>query len=71
MIYVFWIAITTDGWTSRATESYITVTSTRINKNWELEKLYFTDTDYAREPYRYVFLFQQPTEKSHSIVFTI
>lgn len=37
MIYVFWIAITTDGWTSRATESYITVTSTLINKNWELE----------------------------------
>uniref|UniRef100_A0A8W8JNA5 DUF659 domain-containing protein n=1 Tax=Magallana gigas TaxID=29159 RepID=A0A8W8JNA5_MAGGI len=31
------IAITTDGWTSRATESYLTVTSTHINKNWDLE----------------------------------
>lgn len=36
-----------------------------------LKTIYFTDTDCAREPYRYVFLFQQPTEKSHSIVFTI
>ncbi|XP_053376453.1 E3 SUMO-protein ligase ZBED1-like [Mercenaria mercenaria] len=31
------IAITTDGWTSRATESYITVTSTHINEKWEMK----------------------------------
>ena len=31
------IALTTDGWTSRATESYITITSHYINDTWEME----------------------------------
>uniref|UniRef100_A0A3B1JJI0 Zinc finger BED domain-containing protein 1-like n=1 Tax=Astyanax mexicanus TaxID=7994 RepID=A0A3B1JJI0_ASTMX len=31
------IAITTDGWTSRATESYITVTAHYVNNEWEIE----------------------------------
>ncbi|XP_033742748.1 zinc finger BED domain-containing protein 1-like [Pecten maximus] len=30
------VAITTDGWTSRATESYITITSTHINNEWQM-----------------------------------
>ncbi|XP_060557870.1 E3 SUMO-protein ligase ZBED1-like [Ruditapes philippinarum] len=30
------VALTTDGWTSRATESYITITSCHINNDWEL-----------------------------------
>ena len=31
------IAITTDGWTSRATESYITVTAHYLNEDWEMK----------------------------------
>lgn len=31
------VAITTDGWSSRATESYITITSSHIDDNWELK----------------------------------
>ncbi|XP_034023290.1 zinc finger BED domain-containing protein 1-like [Thalassophryne amazonica] len=31
------VAITTDGWTSRATESYITVTAHYVNNDWEIE----------------------------------
>ncbi|XP_077384385.1 E3 SUMO-protein ligase ZBED1-like [Festucalex cinctus] len=31
------VAITTDGWTSRATQSYITITAHYVNKNWEIE----------------------------------
>lgn len=31
------VALTTDGWTSRATESYITVTAHYVNKDWEIE----------------------------------
>ena len=30
------IAITTDGWTSRATESYITITAHGITSDWEM-----------------------------------
>lgn len=30
------IAITTDGWTSRCTQSYITITAHIINSNWEM-----------------------------------
>ncbi|XP_051990723.1 E3 SUMO-protein ligase ZBED1-like isoform X2 [Xyrauchen texanus] len=30
------VALTCDGWTSRATESYITITAHHINENWEL-----------------------------------
>lgn len=30
------LALTCDGWTSRATESYITITSHHINEGWEL-----------------------------------
>ncbi|XP_038133614.1 E3 SUMO-protein ligase ZBED1-like [Cyprinodon tularosa] len=30
------VALTCDGWTSRATESYITITSHHINDSWEL-----------------------------------
>ena len=31
------VALTTDGWTSRATESYVTVTSTHITPDWTLK----------------------------------
>ncbi|XP_033753063.1 zinc finger BED domain-containing protein 1-like [Pecten maximus] len=31
-----YVAITTDGWTSRAVESYITITAHYLNKNWML-----------------------------------
>ena len=31
------VAITTDGWTSRATESYITITSSHIDSEWKLK----------------------------------
>ncbi|XP_061189595.1 E3 SUMO-protein ligase ZBED1-like [Saccostrea echinata] len=31
------IAITTDGWTSRSTESYVTITSTHITDEWKLQ----------------------------------
>ena len=31
------VAITTDGWTSRATESYVTITSPHIDENWEMK----------------------------------
>lgn len=31
------IALTTDGWTSRSTQSYITVTCSHITKDWELK----------------------------------
>ena len=34
-----YVAITTDGWTSRATESYVTITSSHIDENWNLKKL--------------------------------
>ncbi len=30
------VAITTDGWTSRATESFVTITSCHIDCNWEM-----------------------------------
>ena len=30
------VALTTDGWTSRATESYITITSCHIDKEWKM-----------------------------------
>ncbi|XP_045201083.1 E3 SUMO-protein ligase ZBED1-like [Mercenaria mercenaria] len=33
---LFQVAITTDGWTSRATESYVTITVTFINVDWKL-----------------------------------
>ena len=32
-----YVAITTDGWTSRATESYVTITSSHIDENWDLK----------------------------------
>lgn len=31
------VALTTDGWTSRATESYITITSSHIDNEWKLK----------------------------------
>lgn len=33
------IALTTDGWTSLATESYVTVTAHFINKEWEMKSI--------------------------------
>lgn len=33
----FQVALTTDGWTSRATESFVTVTSTHVSNDWELK----------------------------------
>ncbi len=30
------VALTTDGWTSRATESYVTITSTHISDDWQM-----------------------------------
>ncbi len=30
------VAITTGGWTSRATQSYITITAHTINRQWEI-----------------------------------
>jgi len=30
------VALTTDGWTSRATESYRTITSCHIHKDWKM-----------------------------------
>ena len=36
LCFLFKVAITTDGWTSRATDSYITVTSTHINEEWKM-----------------------------------
>ena len=33
------IAITTDGWTSRGTQSYITITAHAINKDWNMESV--------------------------------
>jgi len=33
------IAITTDGWTSRSTQSYITITAHVINSDWEMESV--------------------------------
>lgn len=30
------VALTTDGWTSRATESYVTITCNYIDKEWKL-----------------------------------
>ena len=32
-----YVAITTDGWTSRATESYVTITSSHIDENWNIK----------------------------------
>ena len=32
-----YVAITTDGWTSRATESYVTITSSHIDKDWNIK----------------------------------
>ena len=32
-----YVALTTDGWTSRATESYVTVTSSHIDENWNIK----------------------------------
>ena len=31
------VALTTDGWTSRATESYVTITGCHVNNEWQLE----------------------------------
>ena len=31
------VALTTDGWTSRATESYITITSSHVNDQWQIQ----------------------------------
>ncbi|XP_048730602.2 E3 SUMO-protein ligase ZBED1-like [Ostrea edulis] len=31
------VAITSDGWTSRSTESYVTVTATFVDANWEMQ----------------------------------
>ena len=31
------VALTTDGWTSRATESYVTITSSHITPDWKLQ----------------------------------
>ncbi|KAK6168330.1 hypothetical protein SNE40_020888 [Patella caerulea] len=31
------LSLTTDGWTSRATESYVTITSCHIDENWEIK----------------------------------
>ncbi|XP_046545980.1 zinc finger BED domain-containing protein 4-like [Haliotis rubra] len=31
------MAVTTDGWTSRSTESYITITAHYVNEDWQLE----------------------------------
>ena len=31
------VALTRDGWTSRATESYVTVTSAHITPDWKLK----------------------------------
>lgn len=31
------MALTTDGWTSRPTQSFVTVTATLINDDWQLE----------------------------------
>ena len=33
------IAITTDGWTSRSTQSYITITAHTINNDWKMESV--------------------------------
>lgn len=33
------VALTTDGWTSRATESYITTAAHYISQEWKLEAL--------------------------------
>ncbi|XP_067678487.1 E3 SUMO-protein ligase ZBED1-like [Haliotis asinina] len=33
------VALTTDGWTSCATDSYLTITSCHINKDWEIVNL--------------------------------
>ncbi|KAL7829121.1 hypothetical protein SRHO_G00327550 [Serrasalmus rhombeus] len=33
------IAITTDGWTSRSTQSYITITAHTINSDWKMESV--------------------------------
>lgn len=30
------VALTCNGWTSRATESYVTITAHHINEDWEL-----------------------------------
>ena len=30
------VALTTDGWTSRATESYMTITFSHIDKEWKM-----------------------------------
>ena len=32
-----YVAITTDGWTSRETQSYVTITSSHIGENWNLK----------------------------------
>ena len=32
-----YVALTTDGWTSRATESYLTVTAHYITSEWEIK----------------------------------
>ena len=32
-----YVALTTDGWTSRATESYVTITSSHIDENWNIK----------------------------------
>ena len=32
-----YVALTTDGWTSRATQSYITITSVHINSDWKVQ----------------------------------
>lgn len=31
------VALTTDGWISRATESYVTITSSDIDKEWKMQ----------------------------------
>lgn len=42
------VSLTTDGWTSRATESYITVTSCHIKEDWILQN-YVLQTRYMGE----------------------
>ena len=37
ILILFKVAITCDSWTSRATDSYITITATCINNDWNLK----------------------------------
>lgn len=49
------ILITTDGWTSRYTQGYITITAHTINSDWELVNVALQNSELLEDPFNYLY----------------